>query len=67
MEKIYIYTTSKGKDEDKDDGEEYLYIGEKVDMEGAEEYYRLGERIPGMKRNRREVLEKEQCKKKKLS
>jgi hypothetical protein len=29
-------TTSEGKDEDKYDGEEYLHIGEKVDMKGAE-------------------------------
>ncbi len=39
---------SKGKDEDKDDGKEYLHIGEKVDMEGAEKWYWLGERIQGM-------------------
>ncbi len=64
-DKINIYTTSKGKDEDEDDSEEYLHIGEKVDMEGAEKWYRLGERIQGMKKNRRELLEKEHCKKKK--
>jgi hypothetical protein len=34
-----IYTASKGKDEDKDDGEEYLHIDEKVNMEGAEKWY----------------------------
>jgi hypothetical protein len=62
-----IYTTSKGKDEDKDDDEEYLHIDEKVDMEGAEKWYRLGERILGMKKKRREPLEKEHCKKKKSS
>jgi hypothetical protein len=62
-----IYTTSKGKDEDKDDGEEYLHIGEKVDMKGAEKWYRLGERTLGMKKKRREPLEKEHCKKKKSS
>jgi hypothetical protein len=45
-----IYTTSKGKDENKDDGKENLHIGEKVDMEGAEKLYRLGERILGMKK-----------------
>jgi hypothetical protein len=33
---INIYTMSKGKDDDKDDAEEYLHIGEKVDLEGAE-------------------------------
>jgi hypothetical protein len=49
------------------DGEEYLHIGEKDDMEGAEKWYRLGERIQGMKTNRREPLEKEHCKKKKSS
>ncbi len=66
-DKINIYTTSKGKDEDKDDSEEYLHISEKVDIEGAEKWYRLGERIPGMKKKRREPLEKEYCKKKKSS
>jgi hypothetical protein len=44
-----IHTTSKGEDEDNDD-EEYLHIGEKVDMERAEKWYRLGERILGMKK-----------------
>ncbi len=29
-----IYTMSKGKDEDKDDGEEYLHIGEKMAWRG---------------------------------
>jgi hypothetical protein len=62
-----IYTTSKGKDKDKDDGGEYLHIGEKVDMEGAEKWYWLGERILGMMIKRREPLEKEHCKKKKAS
>ncbi len=61
-----IYTTSKGKDEDKYDGEEYLHIGEKIDIEGAEIWYRLGEKILGMKK-RREPLENVHCKKKKLS
>ncbi len=49
-DEINIYTTSKGKDEDEDDGEEYLHIGEKVDMEGAEKWYQFGERILGMKK-----------------
>jgi hypothetical protein len=62
-----IYTTSKGEDEDEDDGEEYLHISEKVDMEGAEKLYWLGERILGMKMERRELLEKEHCKMKKSS
>jgi hypothetical protein len=62
-----IYTSSNGKDEDKDDGEEYLHIGEKVDMEGAEKWYWLGERIQGMKKKRREPLEREHCKKNKPS
>ncbi len=30
-----LHTTSKGKDEDKDDHKEYKHIGEKVDREGA--------------------------------
>ncbi len=67
LDEFYIYTTSKGKDEDEDDCEEYLNIGEKVNMEGAEKWYRLGERILGMKKKRREPLEKEHCKKKKSS
>jgi hypothetical protein len=62
-----IYTMSKGEDEDEDDGEEYLHIGEKDVMEGAEKWYWLGERILGMKKERREPLEKEHCKKKKSS
>jgi hypothetical protein len=33
-----MYTTREGKDENKDDGEEYLHIGEKVDMEGVEKW-----------------------------
>ncbi len=66
-DEINIYTTSKGKDEDEDDGEEYLHIGDKVDMEGAEKRYWLGERILGMKKKRRELLEKDHCKKKKSS
>ncbi len=57
-----IYTTSKGEDEDEDDGEEYLHIGEKVDMDGAEKWYQLGERFLGMKKKRREPLEKEHFK-----
>ncbi len=65
MDKINIYTTCKGKDEDEYGCEEYLHIGEKNDMVGAKEYYWLGERILGMKKNRREMLDKEQCKKKK--
>jgi hypothetical protein len=36
-------------------------------MEGAEKGYRLGERILGMKKKRREPLEKEHCKKKRTS
>ncbi len=47
--------------------EEYFHIGEKVDMEGAEKWYRLGARILGMKKKRREPLEKEHYKKKKSS
>jgi hypothetical protein len=47
-----IYTMSEGKDEDKDDGEEYLHIGEKVDMEGAEKWYQLCERIQGIKKKK---------------
>ncbi len=66
-DEINIYTTREGEDEDKDDGEEYLHIGEKVDMEGAEKWYRLGERILRMKKERRELLEKEHCKKKKVN
>jgi hypothetical protein len=62
-----IYTMSKGKDEDKDDGEEYLHIGEQVDIEGAEKWYRLSKRILGMKKKRMELLEKEHYKKKKPS
>jgi hypothetical protein len=62
-----MYTTSKGEDEDEDDGEEYLHIGEKVGMKVAEKWYQLGERILGMKKKRREPLEKEYCKKKKSS
>ncbi len=57
-DKINIYTTSEGKDEDKGDSEEYLHIGEKIDMEGDEKWYRLGERILGMKKKKRELLEK---------
>ncbi len=57
-----IYTTSKGEDEDEDDGEEYLHISEKVDMKRVEKWYRLGERILGMKKKRREPSEKEHCK-----
>ncbi len=67
LDKINIFTTSKGKDEDKDDGEEYLHIGEKVDMEGAEKWYWLGERILGIEKKRRELLEKEHCQKNKSS
>jgi hypothetical protein len=36
LEKIYVYTTSKGKDEDRDYGEKYLQLGKKVDMKGVE-------------------------------
>jgi hypothetical protein len=36
-------------------------------MEGAEKWYLLGKRITGMKKKRREPLEKEDCKKKKSS
>jgi hypothetical protein len=36
-------------------------------MEGAEKWYWLGERILGVKKKRRELLEKEHCKKKKSS
>jgi hypothetical protein len=36
-------------------------------MEGDEKLYRLGERILGMKKKRRELLEKEYCKNKKSS
>jgi hypothetical protein len=53
-----IYTLSKSKDEDKDDGKEYLHIGEKVDMEGAEKWCQPGERILGMKKKRREHWKK---------
>jgi hypothetical protein len=49
---------SKGKDEDKDDGEEYLHIGKKVDMKGAEDSLLLGVRI--QMRKKREVLQKKQ-------
>ncbi len=66
-DKINIYTTSEGKDEGGDDGEEYLHIGEKVDMVEAENCYQLGERILGMKKKKRELLENEHCKKKKSS
>ncbi len=35
-----IYTTSKGKDEDEDVGEEYSHTGKKFDIEaGAEKWY----------------------------
>ncbi len=40
-------------------------LGEKVDMEGAEKWCWLGERILGMKKKRREPLEKEYYKKEK--
>ena len=36
---------SKGKDEDKDDGEQYLHLGKKVDMKGVTESLPLGVRI----------------------
>ncbi len=58
-DEFIIYSTSKGKDEDEDDGEEYLHIGEKVVMQGAEKWYWLGEKILGMKKKRREQLVKE--------
>ncbi len=37
LEKINIYTTTKGKDEDKDYGEKYLHLGKKFDMKRVEE------------------------------
>jgi hypothetical protein len=49
-----IYTTSKGKDEDKDYGEKYFYLGKKVDTKGVEESLPLGVRI----RMRRSAQEK---------
>ncbi len=42
LDKIIIYTTSDGKDEDKDYGEKYLHLGKKVDMKGVEESLPLG-------------------------
>ncbi len=44
-DKINIYTMSKGKDEDKDDGEQYLHLGKKVDMKEVKESLPLGVRI----------------------
>jgi hypothetical protein len=35
---------SKGKAEDKDNGEKYLHLGKKVDMKGVEESLPLGMR-----------------------
>ncbi len=45
LDKINIYTTSKGKDEDKDYSEKYLHFGKKVDMKGVEKSLPLGVRI----------------------
>ncbi len=58
-DKINIYTTSKGKDEDKDYGEKYLHHVKKVDMKGVEESLPLGARIR-MMRKKGELLQKKQ-------
>jgi hypothetical protein len=54
-DKINVYTTSEGKDEDKVYGEKYLYLGKKVDMKGVEESLPLGVRI-WMMREKGELL-----------
>ncbi len=55
--KINIYTTSQGKDEDEDYGENYLHLGKKVDIKGVEESLTLGVRIWIM-REKGELLQK---------
>jgi hypothetical protein len=58
LDKINIYTTSKGEDEDKDDSEKYLHIGKKVDMKGGEESLPLGVRIWMRLREKGELSQK---------
>jgi hypothetical protein len=57
LDKINTYMTSKGKDEDKDNGEKYLHLGKKVDMKGVEESLPLGVKIR-MMREKGELLQK---------
>ncbi len=45
MDKINIYTTSKGKDEEKDYRDTHLHIGKKIDVKWVEESLPLGVRI----------------------
>jgi hypothetical protein len=45
LDEINIYTTSKGKDEDKDYGEKYIHLGKKFNMKGVEEFLPLDVRI----------------------
>ncbi len=59
MEKINIYTTSKGEDEDEDYGENYLHLGKQVDMKGVEESLLLGMRIL-MMREKGELFQEKQ-------
>jgi hypothetical protein len=58
LDEINIYTTSKGKDEDRDFGEKYLHPGEKVDMKGVEESLPLGVRIRMRRSAQGEPLQK---------
>ena len=57
MDEIKIYTTSKGKDEDKNYGGKSLHLGRKFDMKGVEESLPLGVRIQ-MMREKGELLQK---------
>ncbi len=57
MDKINIHTTSKGKDEEEDNGKEYLHLGKKVDMKGVEKSLPLGVRI-WMMREKGELSQK---------
>ncbi len=60
LDKILIYTTSKGKEEDKDYGEKYLHLGKKVDMKRVEESLLLGVRIQMRLREKGELSQKKQ-------
>jgi hypothetical protein len=48
LDKINLYTTSTGKNEEKDYGGKYLHLGKKVDMK-VEESLPLGVRIRMMR------------------
>ena len=45
LDKINIYTMSKGKDEDNNYGEKYIHLGKKFNMKGVEESLPLDVRI----------------------